>query len=119
MLYLVDRRLAEDRHRAQAAHPASRMMRPRPRSYAPVSDLTRVVKIRVLRCTASQDIKAKPTRSFSYQGCVSSVVVALGGGAASLRHTAALAVFTVLRGSAEIELAGEACRPKGRRCRSR
>jgi len=68
MLYLVDRRLAEDRHRAQAAHPASRMMRPRPRSYAPVSDLTRVVKIRVLRCTASQDIKAKPTRSFSYKG---------------------------------------------------
>ena len=68
MLYLVDRRLAEDRHRAQAAHPASRMMRPRPRSYAPVSDLTRVVKIRVLRCTASQDIKAKPTRSLSYKG---------------------------------------------------
>jgi hypothetical protein len=36
-------------------------MRPPPRSCRPVSDLSRVVKIPVLRCTASQDIKAKPT----------------------------------------------------------
>jgi hypothetical protein len=43
-------------------------MRPPPRSYRPVSDLSRVVKIPVLRCTASQDIKAKPTRSLSYKG---------------------------------------------------
>jgi hypothetical protein len=43
-------------------------MRPPPRSYRPVSDLSRVVKIPVLRCAASQDIKAKPTRSLSYKG---------------------------------------------------
>src|SRR4029450_2572427 len=44
------------------------MMRPPRGSYRPVSDLSRVVKILVLRCTASQDIKAKPTRSLSYRG---------------------------------------------------
>ena len=43
-------------------------MRPPPHSYRPVSDLSRVVKIPVLRCTASQDIKAKPTRSLSDKG---------------------------------------------------
>jgi hypothetical protein len=47
---------------------ASRMMRPPPRSCRPVSDLSRVVKIPMLRCTASQDIKAKPTRSLNYKG---------------------------------------------------
>ena len=40
----------------------------RPRGYRLVSDLSQVVKIPVLRCTASQDIKAKPTRSLSYKG---------------------------------------------------
>ena len=44
-------------------------MRPPPRSYRPVSDLSRVV-IPMLRCTASQDIKAKPTRSLSYKGAL-------------------------------------------------
>ena len=43
-------------------------MGPPPRSYRPVSDLSRVVKIPALYCTASQDIKAKPTRSLSYKG---------------------------------------------------
>ena len=45
-------------------------MRPPPRSYLPLSDLSRVVKIPVLRCMASQDIKAKPTRSLSYKGAL-------------------------------------------------
>jgi len=52
-----NRRLAEDRHRAQ--------MRPPPRSCRPASDLSRLVKIPVLRCTASRDIKATPTPSLS------------------------------------------------------
>ena len=63
-----NRRLAEDRLRAQAADSPSRMMRAPPSSCRSVSDLSRVVKIPVLRCTASQDIKAKPTRSLSYKG---------------------------------------------------
>jgi hypothetical protein len=43
-------------------------MRPPPPSCRPVSDLSRVVKIPVLRCTASQDIKAKPSRLLCYKG---------------------------------------------------
>ena len=73
-------------------------MRPPLRSCYPVSDLSRVVKIPVLRCTASQDIKAKPTGSLSYKGAFATIA-ALGYGAASPRYTAPLAVFTVLRSS--------------------
>jgi hypothetical protein len=47
-------------------------MRRPPRSCRAVSDLSRVVQVPVLRCTGSQDIKAKPTRSLSYKECVSS-----------------------------------------------
>ena len=38
-------------------------MSPPPHCCRPVSDLSRVVKIPVLRCTASQDIKPKPPGS--------------------------------------------------------
>jgi hypothetical protein len=80
-------------------------MRPPPRSprcCRPDSNLSRVVKILVLRCTASQDIKAKPPGSLRHK--VSSVVATPEYSAASPRYTAPLAVFTVLRSSAEIEL---------------
>jgi hypothetical protein len=43
-------------------------MRPPPRRCRPVSDLSRVVKIPVLRCTALQDIKAKPSGSLRHKG---------------------------------------------------
>ena len=71
------------------------MTRPPPHSYRPVSDLSRVVKIPVLRCTASQDIKAKPTRSLSDKGAFHQSVAALADASASPHYTALLAVFTV------------------------
>jgi putative tryptophan/tyrosine transport system substrate-binding protein len=43
-------------------------MRPPPRCCRPISDLSRVVKISVLRYTASQDIKAKPPGSLHHKG---------------------------------------------------
>src|SRR5215470_5620287 len=42
--------------------------RPPPRGCRSGSDLSRVVKIPVLRCTASQDIKAKPPVSLRHKG---------------------------------------------------
>jgi hypothetical protein len=61
------------------------MMRPPPRSYRPVT-------IPVLHCTAWQDIKAKPTRSLSYNGAFHQLWGRPGTNH-SPRYTALLAVF--------------------------
>jgi hypothetical protein len=70
-------------------------MRPPPRSYHPVSDLSRVVKIPALRCTASQDIKAKPTRSLSYKGALISCRGARGRFSLAALHCAARSIHRV------------------------
>ena len=63
-----------------------------------------MVTIPVLHCTAWQDIKAKPTRSLSYNGAFHQLWGRPGTNH-SPRYTALLAVFTVLRSSRYLEFA--------------
>ena len=78
-------------------------MRPPPRSGRPVSDLSRVVKIPVLRCTASQDIKATPTCSLRRKGAFHHRRGARVRPSLAALHCATRR-FTVLRSSADTEL---------------
>jgi len=68
--------------------------------------LTRLLKILVLRWQGLARYQAEGDQLVAPSGSVSSVVAAPEYGAASPRYTAPLAVFTVLRSSAEIELDG-------------